>query len=370
MWPAAWRERWIDWRNHRLADPAFQTWAASFPLTRGVARRRAQDLFDIAAGFVYSQTLATGVELGLFELLRAGPRSTVAVAESLDLPLDAADRLLGAAAALRLVERVGSSRFALGPQGAALLGSAGLGEMVSHHRHLYRDLADGPGLLRRSRGSLADYWPYATSAAPDRACPLAVEKYSALMAASQPPVAADILAAYPLRRHRRLMDVGGGAGVFLVEAARSAPHLQLMLFDIPAVTDRAREGFRRAGLADRVEVFGGDFLSDPLPAGADLITLIRILHDHDDDGVDFLLRSARAALPEDGALLIAEPMSDAPRPDRVADAYFALYLHAMGRGRARTPDEIVFRLKSAGFRRVRKLQTRSPFLLRAILARP
>ena len=370
MESVAWRERWIAWRNRRLSDPAFQTWAASFPLTRGVARRRAGDLFDVAAGFVYSQTLATCVELGLLELLREGPLATDAVAGALDLPVEATDRLLGAAAALRLVDRTGPARFALGPQGAALLGNAGLTDMIAHHRHLYADLADGPALLRRGRGSLAGYWPYATSDAPDRACAGAVESYSALMAASQPRVAADVLDAYPIRGRRRVLDVGGGAGVFLAEAARRAPQLQLMLFDLPAVTERARKTFAREGIADRAEIFAGDFLTQPLPRGADLITLIRILHDHDDAGVATLLRSARAALPDDGALLIAEPMSAAPRPDRVSDAYFGLYLHAMGRGRARTPADLIARLKVAGFRRFRRLRTRSPFLLRAILARP
>jgi demethylspheroidene O-methyltransferase len=97
---------------------------------------------------------------------------------------------------------------------------------------------------------------------------------------------------------------------------------------------------------------------------------VRILHDHDDAGVQKLLESARAALAPGGSLLIAEPMSDAPRADRVADVYFAFYLLAMGRGRARTPARIADFLHRAGFSRVRRLRTRSPFLLRALVARP
>ena len=30
---------------------------------------------------------------------------------------------------------------------------------------------------------------------------------------------------------------------------------------------------------------GGDFLADPLPRGADVVSLIRVVHDHDDDAV-------------------------------------------------------------------------------------
>jgi demethylspheroidene O-methyltransferase len=367
-----WRDQWTGWRNGLLSNPRFQQWAADFPLTRLIARRRARDLFDLVAGFVYSQTLATCVRLRLFERLREGPKTTAALAQALDLPLSATERLMGAAGALQLVQRAGEGRYALGAQGAALLGNAGLLDMIEHHSHLYADLADGVGLLRRGGGGgdLASYWPYATSAAPGATTSEDVSAYSALMAATLPSVAVDLFQAYPIRRHRRLMDVGGGEGAFLALAGDRAPNLRLMLFDLPAVTKRAERRLAQAGLSDRLEVFSGDFLSEPVPAGADLITLVRILHDHDDVGALTLLKAIRRATPPDGALLIAEPMSSAPKPDRVADVYFAFYLLAMGRGWARTPNEIAALLREAGFRQIRNLRTRTPFLLRAIVARP
>lgn len=368
--PEGWRARTLRWRNRLFADSRFQRWAADFPLTRPIAHARAQGLFDLVAGFVYAQTLSACVETGLLDRLRGEPASETALAGDLRLSADAATRLLGAARALQLVEPVGDGRWTLGAQGAALLGSAGLMEMIRHHARLYADLADASGLLRRGAGGLADYWPYATSAQPGEAGPEAVSGYSALMAATQPAVAADLLAAYPVRRHRRLLDVGGGEGAFLQAAARAAPRLTLSLIDLPAVAGIARDRLRRAGLEARATVHEGDFLHDPLPPGADLITLVRILHDHDDAGVDAILSACRAALPPDGTLLIGEPMSGGERPERVGDVYFAFYLLAMGRGRARSPAELTERLHAAGFTRVKRLRTRTPSLLRAIAARP
>jgi demethylspheroidene O-methyltransferase len=372
MMAAPWSEGWVRWRNARLASPQFQRWAADFPLTRAVAKRRAQGLFDIVSGFVYSQTLDACLRLGLLDRLAEGPKTPAALAGLLGLPLDSVVRLLGAAAALDLVEDVGADRYALGSNGAALRGNAGLREMIEHHRLFYGDLADSEGLLRGKPGdrSLAEYWPYATSSSPKTAPPQAVSAYSALMAATLPSLAADIFKAYPVKRHRRLMDVGGGEGAFVAEAGARAPKLRFTLFDLPSVTERARARLDRAGLLDRTEIVGGDFLSEPLPGGADLITLIRILHDHDEQGVLALLRAARAALPADGALLIAEPMSEPGGKNRFTDAYFAFYLLAMGRGRARTPNEIFALLREAGFRRTRTLRTRTQFLMGAILARP
>ena len=364
------RDAWVARRNRLFADPRFQRWAADFPPTRPIARARAQGLFDLVAGFVYSQTLGACVRLRLFQHLRGGPMTLVALSAALDLPQEATVRLLGAAHGLGLVEPAGPGRYALGAQGAALLGSAGLMDMIEHHARLYADLGDSVGLLRRGAGELAGYWPYATSAAPGDAGGAEVAGYSALMAATQPAVAADLLAAYPVGRHRRLMDVGGGEGAFLEAAGARAPRLELALFDLPAVAERARARLGGAGLLPRTTLLEGDFLSGPVPPGADLITLVRILHDHDDAGVATILRAVRAALHANGTLLIGEPMAGDRRPERVGDVYFAFYLLAMGRGRARSPAELTALLKAAGFSRVSQRRTRTPSLLRALVARP
>ena len=73
FWDARWRERWLNLRNKLIADPRFQRWAAASPLTRFVARRRTRQLFDLCAGFVYSQILLACVRLRLFETLAEGP---------------------------------------------------------------------------------------------------------------------------------------------------------------------------------------------------------------------------------------------------------------------------------------------------------
>lgn len=371
MLPASWRALWVATRNKLLSNPAFQRWAAGFPLTRGVADGRADDLFDLVAGFVYSQVLFACIQLKLLDRLAGGPQSADALAGAMELSPSATERLLAAAAALGLVDRLEENRFALGPQGAALCGNAGLADMIAHHALLYTDLADPVALLRRDggQGRLAAFWPYAEADDPANAGEGSVSAYSALMAASQPMIAADIIEAYPFHRHRRLLDVGGGAGAFLEAVARTAPPLDLMLFDLPAVAARAQSHLESAGLGDRARAFGGDALTGPLPAGADVISFVRVLHDHDDSGVLTLLRAARAALEPGGTVVVAEPMSRAPRRDPMADAYFGLYLFAMGRGRVRQPIENMKFLREAGFGGVRRLRTRRPMLAQVIVGR-
>ncbi len=357
-------------RDRLLADPRFQRFASAFPPTRGIARRKGAALFDLCAGFVYSQILFACVRVRLFEVLAEGPATVPALARRLSLPVEAADRLLAAAASLGLAARRGGGRYGLGELGAALLGNPGIAEMIEHHAMLYADLADPLALLRGEAREtrLGRYWAYAGTEAPAASADTDVAGYTRLMAASQPLVAEDVLDAYDVSRHRRILDVGGGDGSFLNAVAARAPTAELVLFDLPAVAEHARARFAHGPLAGRAEAVGGDFCRDPLPPGADLITLVRIVHDHDEATVRTLLAATRAALAPGGTLLIAEPMAGTPGAERIGDAYFGFYLLAMGSGRARTPAMLSALLREAGFVRTEAVPTRRPFLAGAVKA--
>jgi demethylspheroidene O-methyltransferase len=407
------RERWLRLRDKLLANPHFQRRAAAFAPTRPIARRHARELFDLVAGFVYSQVLVACVELRLFDLLAEGPQTLDRLAPRLGLAPDAALRLLAAAVSLRLVDERRGGRYGLGALGAPMVGNAAIAAMVAHHTALYADLADPVALLRAPPGAggprMVRYWAYgeAAGAAPVGTASPAVggreataasetglaavdaevaaseaagraganadaaeriAAYSALMAASQPLVADEILDAYPLARHRCLLDVGGGDGSFLLSAAARAPALRVLLFDLPPVAARAAGRFVAAGLGTRAVAVGGSFLADALPTGADVATLIRVVHDHGDAVAMGLLRAVRRALPPGGVLLLAEPMAGTRGAEPMGDAYFGFYLLAMGQGRPRTAAALTQMLEAAGFERVRSVRTRMPLQTQLLVA--
>jgi len=369
--PLSWHERWWRWRDKALGNAAFRRWAAGCALTRPLARRRAAQLFDLVAGFVYSQVLLACVRLRVFEVLADGALSVPQLATRIGLGEAACERLVQAAAALHLLQPRGTAGWGLGELGATLVGDRAIAALVEHHGALYADLADPVALLRGEAGdtALARLWPYARSAQPGQLPIERVAAYSALMSASQPLVAQEILDAVPLTQHRCLLDVGGGEGRFLAAVAERAPQLRLMLFDLPAVAGLAQARLRAAGLSERVQVHAGDFLRQPLPAGADVVTLVRVVHDHDDAPVRALLRAVHAALPAGGRLLLAEPMRGGAATAAMADAYFGMYLQAMGSGRARSSAQLTSLLRDAGFEQVSLVPTRQPLLCGVLSAR-
>jgi demethylspheroidene O-methyltransferase len=357
-------DRAYAFRDRLLADPRFHNWMSAFPLTRPIVRNRARALFDICAGFSYTQVLLACVRLRLFDRLAAGPLSASAIADQLSLSPDATSRLLNAAVSLGLVSRRGGGRYGLGLAGAALRGNPGVAEMVEHNAMLYADLVDPVALLRGERGgaSLAGYWSYAKAQDPSALASDQVGPYSALMSASQSFIAPDILAAWPFETHRHLLDIGGGEGGFICGIAGRAKDIRLTLFDLPSVAARAGARFAAEGLSPRAEAIGGDFFADALPQDADIVSLVRIVHDHDDAAVLKLLTRIRDILPPGGTLLIAEPMSATRGAGPIADAYFGLFFLAMGSGRPRTKDELSALLRAAGFSQIRAVSTRRPLL--------
>lgn len=368
---AAFRLGYVACRNRVFASPKFQHWAARLPLIRWIARSRANGAFDLLAGFAYSQVLRAYVEGGLFDILQDGPLPAAAIAPRMGLSESATITLLRAGRPLMLSEEPASDHWMLGEQGAVFASNPGVQAMVRHHRLLYADLADPLALLRADRAeptSLSRFWTYAGAlqGATERGEDTA--EYSQLMAASQHFVADEVLATVAFRDAGKLLDVGGGHGAFLRHIGTAWPHLQLGLFDLPEVAITGATVLAESLGKSRVTAHPGNFFSDSIPQGYDMVSLIRILHDHDDAPAQALLANIRKSLAPAARLLIAEPMARIPGAEAMGEAFFGLYLWAMGSGRPRSPAEIIAMCRTAGFASARFVATAQPVNASVIIA--
>ncbi|MFK8051643.1 MAG: methyltransferase [Woeseiaceae bacterium] len=353
-----------DLRNRWLSQPTFRAFFGKIWPFRLIARRRARQLFDLSAGFVYSKVLMSCVELDWFERLRTGPVALDQLAIESKLPVAAADRLAKAAVTLGLLEKRPSSMIALGPLGAAMIGDQGIAAMAAHHRLFYEDMRAPLALLRGDIDSgLSQYWGYATSDDPASLSKGRVAEYSALMAASQPMIVEQVLASMKFDQFRHVMDVGGGTGAFLRAIGSAYPSLERTLVDLPGVV-------AGVGPESGLNIVGGSFLDVELPAEPDLVTLVRIIHDHDDHTVLALLKNIRQRIRPEATLMIAEPLAATKGAETVGDAYFGFYLLAMGSGRARTPKEINELLLASGFSPVQERRTPVPLICSVLLSNP
>ncbi|MEL7466266.1 MAG: methyltransferase [Pseudomonadota bacterium] len=362
------RGAWRRFRNRLAGSADFQAQAQKWPVAKQMAKKDGERLFDLIAGFTYTQTLYALTERGALQALAERDLALPALARIMELPEDRARLLADGGVGLGLMERVGGD-YGLSRLGAAFLGAPGLIDLVLHHRELYADLSDPTAILRGEVDTrLSQYWPYVfgAGAAED---PEAAARYSNLMANSQAMVAADTLAAVSLTGVKHLMDVGGGDGAFAAKVGEAYPAMRLTACDLPPVAERARARFSREGLSDRADAVGADFRTAIPATGADAISLIRVLYDHEDETVRGLLSRVYEALPPGGHLLVSEPMGGGDAPHRFGDVYFALYCLAMKTGRVRSAARIGALMAEAGFSDVTQGDGARAYVTTAVMGR-
>ena len=321
----------INRRNKLIASSKFQKWAGNTPILRSFARRDGEKIYDLMAGFVYSQTLLAMVELNIFVYLETGDLSVSELSNKTKIPENRILLLCQSATAINLLERSRSGYYCLSRLGAAIVGVPGLTDMIRHHRLFYQDLSDPVGLLKNEVSTnMSKYWPYVLNNSKQMSISKEVAgMYSNLMHSSQKLVAEETLRLVSFSQTKALLDIGGGTGAFIKEVSKVVPRISFGLFDLPQVVEEAKKSQFASKSLNKIRFFGGSFLTDSFPGGFDTVALIRVLYDHDDEVVFALLKKVYNALPDNGRIIISEPMSGGRKPTRPGDSYFGFYMMAM-----------------------------------------
>ncbi|MFE5678730.1 methyltransferase [Streptomyces erythrochromogenes] len=271
-------------------------------------------LMELTTGFWRFKVLAAAVELGLFTLLaRLDGADAPRIGAELGLHPRPVRMLLACCTALGLLERDDDGGYRNAPTAREFL--------VEGRPHYfggfvrYSDRYGFPGWDRLGealRGNRPTTWdPDAMESAFVTADPAILEGFWEAMFTLSSFTAAALGEAYDFGPHRRLLDVGGGAGAFPVGLCRRHPHLRATVLELPRVAAMAREKAAGLGLAGVIEARDGDFLRDErLPGGHDVILLSMILHDWDEETGRGLLKKCHDALPPGGAVIICELVLD------------------------------------------------------------
>jgi len=73
------------------------------------------------------------------------------------------------------------------------------------------------------------------------------------------------------KKARRLLDLGGGHGLYAIGFAQENPSLKTFIFDLPPVTEVAKDFIKQYGMQYRVDVLAGDYIKDNLGGKYDVI---------------------------------------------------------------------------------------------------
>lgn len=292
--------------------------------------------------------LAALAELGCADHLAEEPLTAEELARRCDAHAPALRRVLREAAAMGLVRRVDEERYALTAAGRPLCsgvpGSVRSAVRTVAAEGFWYAMGALPQTVRQGESALVRRYGPIYSYLADN--PQVAALFDDYMAVRAEPFAAGLAERYDFTGVRRLVDVGGGKGQLLAAVLRAHPHLRGVLFDLERVVPAARAALAQAGLADRCEFLTGDFFT-AVPEG-DAHLLANVVHNWDDDDAVRILGNVRAAMPEDGRVLILEIiLSDDDTPHVGKDADMRM-LALTGAGMERTESEYGRLLEKSG----------------------
>lgn len=313
-----------------------------------------------------THAIKAAAELGITDQLGDRPRGAEELAERLRVNAQALYRLLRTLVSIGLLADAGDGLFTLTPVGACLRSDApdgmrawALCEGAEYYQGAWMNLLHavqtGETAFEYTHG-MTFYQYLARHPETGHGFSQAMLDYARLIAAA-------VVAGYDFAGVRRVVDIGGSHGHLLSAVLNANPTVSGVLFDRPAVIERAEERMRGAGLAGRVELVAGDFF-DSLPAGGDLYILSRILMDYDDDASVRLLQNCRRAMAAGGRVLIVQLLMPEQRDGGAQGRLFEaavsdLNMLVLTGGRERTEGEYRTLLGRAGFRLTRVVPSRA-----------
>jgi 2-polyprenyl-3-methyl-5-hydroxy-6-metoxy-1,4-benzoquinol methylase len=161
-----------------------------------------------------------------------------------------------------------------------------------------------------------------------------------------------------LEKSHRILDVGGGSGVFAMAFVRAGEGLTATVFDLPNVIPITRKYILDEGMEGKINTVEGDYNADPLPTGYDIVFLSAIIHANSYLENQELVRKCAASLNPGGRIIIKDQVMKDSRIEPASGALFALNMLVNTRaGDTYTEKEIKEWFDHAGIRFVETIAT-------------
>jgi SAM-dependent methyltransferase len=273
-------------------------------------------IVDLLNGFRAARFLMAATELGLFEALAEAPASLDVLAKRTGLTRRAARICADAMVAVGLLERDGDT-YRNGAAAAAYLTGTAEEDLRPFIR--FSDRISYPAWTNLAQA--LRHGP--VTARIDDLDPEAQKIFSEGVEAVNAGPAAALAATVDLGGRRRLLDVGGGTGSWVIALAATRPDLTATVFELPQVIELARRRIAEHGLSDRIDLAAGNLATDELPAGHDCALVANVIHVFSAEENERLLAKIRRAVEPGALLLLADYWTNPTHTEPVVAALMA-----------------------------------------------
>ncbi|MBN1630858.1 MAG: methyltransferase domain-containing protein [Thermoleophilia bacterium] len=232
------------------------------------------EVFDaIMEGYQAYQTLVAGLDLSLFEFLdQEGPAGRERITEGIGINGMFARSLLNALVGLGTLT-VENDRYSLTDTARAFL----VGGSPFYQGERIRSVSTGGHWNHLAESLRRDYQEMKGFGAGPNGAFIEALAEGAVQGELQ-AVTRAVVAWQGFRDARRVLDLGGGHGLYAIALCQENPELKGVIFDKPHVVDTTLQFIARYGMEERLSVRAGDICADDLGSGYDIVIVSHLLY--------------------------------------------------------------------------------------------
>ena len=293
---------------------------------------------QLSGGFRTSRVILTANNYALFEYLKT-PKTAYALAKRTKTDPRAMEILLDAVTALGLLKKTGSKYRNTSLAAKFLIAASPWyqGDMLRHSDTLWKNWSGLDDVIK--------------TGLPHRTGERHHESFIRAMHNNAVFRSRDVIKAVDVSGIKKALDLGGGPGTYSIEMARQG--ISVTLFDQPDTMAVAKKIVRESKVKG-IEFVGGDFHSDDIGSGYDLVFVSQIVHSLSIEENLRLLKKAHKALNSGGKIAIQEFFLGKDRAHPVPGALFSInMLVNTTAGRCYTRKEMTAWLTKIGFRLIK-----------------
>lgn len=308
---------------------------------------------EFVSSFQKSRILLSGFELDIFTNIDAEGSSANQIAEKLNLNEHACDRLLNALVSLGFLKKQNLLFFNT-EESYSFLSKNSPNYMggLMHSNHLWNTWSNLSKVVRTGKAAhpeeineRGEDWLFAfISAMHDRGIKQAPSQ----------------LAKIDLSEIKSVLDIGGGSGAYSMEFVSIKPEIEATVFDLPNVVPITQQFIDKEGFTSRIKTYTGDYTTDDLPNGYDLVFLSAIIHSNSLEVNRDLIKKCYKSLNNKGKIVIQDWIMNNDRTQPTSGAIFAInMLVGTEAGDCFTEEEVTDMLTVAGFKNISRLEFES-----------
>jgi hypothetical protein len=308
---------------------------------------------EFAASFQKSRILLSGFELDIFTSIAESGSTNYQIASDLKLDEHACERLLNALVSLGFLAKKNNLFFNTADSFTFLSKKSPdyLGGLM-HSNHLWNTWSNLTQVLKTGISAhpseinvRGEEWLFPfINAMHDRAKKQAPQQ----------------LGNIDLSDVKSTLDVGGGSGAYSMEFISKKPEIEATLFDLPYVIPITKKFLDKEGFSDKIKTFAGDYTTDDLPLGFDLVFLSAIIHSNSLEINQSLITKCFNSLNKNGRIVIQDWIMNNDRTQPTVGAIFAInMLVGTEAGDCFTEQEVTEMLTDAGFKNISRIEFES-----------